>query len=246
MATIRCRDTTFHNIQAVLFDKDGTLANSETVLRNLAQRRSRLIDAQVPGVQDPLLMAFGVDNHQIDPAGLMAVGSRLENEIAAAAYVAETGRGWIESLHLVRAAFVEADQNRQPKAEQTPLVTGALDLLQNLARLNIRMGILSSDRTDQVQAFVQQYNLAPYIHCSLGVEGYPDKSAPELLQQVWNCLEIPAAQTILIGDAHLDITIARTEGMAGCIGFTGGWSRPVQLEQADTIAASFEEIEVLP
>jgi phosphoglycolate phosphatase-like HAD superfamily hydrolase len=74
VVSIRCKGVTFQNIEAVLFDKDGTLANSEAFLRSLAQKRSRMIDAQFPGVQEPLLMAFGVDGERLDPAGLMAVG----------------------------------------------------------------------------------------------------------------------------------------------------------------------------
>jgi phosphoglycolate phosphatase len=51
---------------------------------------------------------FGIEGDTLDPTGLMAVGSRRENEIAAAAYIAETGRGWIESLAIARSAFEEA------------------------------------------------------------------------------------------------------------------------------------------
>ncbi|HEY9633534.1 MAG TPA: HAD family hydrolase, partial [Coleofasciculaceae cyanobacterium] len=94
MVTIRCRDVTFSNIQAVIFDKDGTLEDSQVFLRELGQKRSRIIDAQIPGIGEPLLMAFGINGDTLDPTGLMAVGSRRESEIAAAAYIAETGRGW--------------------------------------------------------------------------------------------------------------------------------------------------------
>ncbi|NES40040.1 MAG: HAD family hydrolase, partial [Moorea sp. SIO2C4] len=97
MVTIRCGKVTFPNIEAVIFDKDGTLEDSQVYLRELAYKRSRLIDAQIPGIGEPLLMAFGVQDDTLDPTGLMAVGSRRENEIAAAAYIAETGRGWLES-----------------------------------------------------------------------------------------------------------------------------------------------------
>jgi phosphoglycolate phosphatase len=52
---------TFSNIQAILFDKNGTLEDSEAYLRTLAQRGARMIDAQIPGIGEPLLMAFGVN-----------------------------------------------------------------------------------------------------------------------------------------------------------------------------------------
>lgn len=61
MATIQCKNVTFSNIQAILFDKNGTLEDSEADLRAFALRGVRIIDAQIPGIGEPLLMAFGVN-----------------------------------------------------------------------------------------------------------------------------------------------------------------------------------------
>jgi phosphoglycolate phosphatase len=244
VATIRCQGVTFPNIQAVLFDKDGTLANSEAFLRGLAQKRSRLIDAQVPGVQEPLLMAFGVEGDRLSPAGLMAIGTRQENEIAAAAYVAETGRDWIPSLQLVQSAFVEADQYMKRKADHTPLITGALELLQSLSKAGLRLGILSSDSTDHVQDFVEKNQLASYLALQMGTDGALSKPDPLMLQQACEAIGISAAQTLIIGDSQADTQLARTGGAAGCIGMTGGWSNPPQL-QADALIHQFGEIAIL-
>jgi phosphoglycolate phosphatase len=245
LATICCQNVTFPNIAAIVFDKDGTLANSQDFLRNLAQRRSRLIDAQVPGVQEPLLMAFGIENSQINPRGLMAVGTRRENEIAAAAYVAETGRDWIEALNLVHAAFIEADQYVSKKADHTPLFAGAIELIQSLAATGLKLAILSSDTTHQVQAFVQHYQLEPYFHSCLGTDSGPAKPDPLLLETVCAALNVSPAQTLVIGDSQADIQLAHAAGAAGCIGVTWGWTEAVDLEGADAIAQDFEQIQVL-
>lgn len=244
MATIHCHGNTFANIQSIIFDKDGTLANSEPFLRSLAQRRSRLIDAQIPGVQDPLLMAFGVEGDRLNPAGLMAVGSRLDNEIAAAAYVAETGRGWIESLEIVRSAFEEADRYLPQKASHTPPVAGAVELLHSLSNYNLKLGILSSDTTHQIQDFVQTYHIESYFHCLLGVDGCNSKSDPQLLQQLFSKLGVLPGQTIMIGDSLLDKKIAESTEMAGFIAMTGGWSVPFQLSGANVIVSSFDEVQI--
>lgn len=92
MATIKCKDIVFTNIQGILFDKNGTLENSEAYLRSLGQKAARIVDAQVPGIGEPLLMAFGINGDTLDPAGLISVASRRETEIATAAYIAETGK----------------------------------------------------------------------------------------------------------------------------------------------------------
>ncbi|HEY9659153.1 MAG TPA: HAD-IA family hydrolase [Allocoleopsis sp.] len=244
MVKICCGTKVFENVQAIIFDKDGTLANAEVYLRNLAQRRARLIDAQIPGVQEPLLMAFGLNQARLHPSGLMAVGSRLENEIAAAAYVAETGREWIESLEIVRSAFSEADRYFANKAEQTPLIEGTLNLLQNLFQAGIKIGVLSSDSTVNVKNFIQYYQLDPYFQLYWGADGYTDKSAPDLLAKIWSELKVNPSQTLFVGDAAIDVKIARSQ-TASFLGFGGGWTTAVYLAEADIVATTWKEVEVI-
>jgi phosphoglycolate phosphatase len=245
LATIRCKNALFEDIQAILFDKDGTLANSEVFLRNLAQRRSRLIDAQIPGVQEPLLMAFGVEGDRLDPAGLMAVGTRQENEVAAAAYVAETGRGWIESLRIIRSAFNEADRYPPTKAEQTLPIAGAANLLAALAMKGLKIAVLSADSTHQVQDFIQTYQWVSYFQVQLGIDGYNSKSDPALLDKVLASLEVKSQQILVVGDAETDVEVAHNLGAIGCVGFTGGWSTAVSLNQADVCIEQLSQIEIL-
>jgi phosphoglycolate phosphatase len=240
--TIQCESVSFANIAAVIFDKDGTLAHSEMFLRNLAQKRSRLIDAQIPGVQEPLLMAFGVDGDRLNPAGLMAIGTRQENEIAAAAYVAETGRDWIESLQRVRAAFAEADQYMLRKADQTPLVAGAIACLQILSQAGVKLGILSSDSPANVEDFVNQNQLTDYFQLQMGTDGSLSKPDPRLLQQACAALEVSPAQVLIVGDSEADVQLARA-GAAGCIGVTGGWTRSPHLS-ADVLTKQLSGITV--
>ena len=250
MVTISCAGVSFSPIEAVIFDKDGTLASSEDYLRSLALRRSRLIDAQVPGVQEPLNLAFGVEGDVLVADGLMAVGSRQDNQIAAAAYVAETGRGWIEALQLVQAAFTEADQFLRPKAPHTPLISGAIELLQALYQANVKIAVLSADSTAGVQEFIDQYQLAAYGAIGLGVEGYLSKSDPDLLQMLLEKLGVPADRVLVVGDALSDVQVAQQLGAAGCIGVSGGWRRSSQswlqsLRQAATVVGTLADIQVL-
>lgn len=245
MATICCKNVTFNNVEAILFDKDGTLADSESFLRTLAQRRSRLIDAQIPGVQEPLMMAFGVDNTAINPAGLMAVGTRQENEIAAAAYVSETGRNWLEALAIVRSAFAEADRFLQPKADHTPLFSGALKLVQTLAAANLKLGILSSDSSENVKAFSEKYQLSPYLKLHGGTDGLISKPNPVLFQQACESLGVAPENTLMIGDSQADIDLAKAAKAAGCVGVTWGWSRRLDLIDADSSAHELDQIQVV-
>lgn len=243
MATLRCHELTLPNIEAVIFDKDGTLAHAEDYLRHLGQRRARLIDARIPGIQAPLLLAFGLENHCLAPAGLLAVGTRYENEIAAAAYIAETGRGWVESMAIARSAFQEADNSLPRKAEQTPLFEGARLLLQGLTEAGIKIAILSSDSTDNVKDFVQTYGLEPYVQLSLGVDQRPGKPDPGLLYLTCDRLHVSPTTTLMVGDSQADIDMAHAAGIP-CVGVTWGWSSPLSLQQADECITSFNQFQV--
>lgn len=245
MATLRCRNITFPNIQAVIFDKDGTLEDSQIFLRELGQKRSRLIDAQVPGIGEPLLMAFGIQGDTIDPTGLMAVGSRRENEIAAAAYVAETGRGWLESLAIVRSAFEEADRYLQDTVYTSPLFAGSLEVLKFLSEAGLKLGILSAATTASVQAFVRRHHLEPYIQLQQGVDAGPSKPDPALFLQACQTLGVAPGSTLMVGDSAGDIEMGRRGGAAGCIGICWGAPDAVHLKTADVAIAQLDEIQML-
>lgn len=245
MVTIRCRDVTFPNIQAVIFDKDGTLEDSQIFLRELGHKRSRIIDAQIPGIGEPLLMAFGINGDILDPTGLLAVGSRRECEIAAAAYIAETGRGWLESLMTARSAFTEADRYLQESADTSPLFAGSLEVLKFLSESGLKLGILSAARTARVQAFVKRHQLEPYIQLQQGVDEGPSKPDPVLFLQACQTLCVEPGSTLMVGDSAGDIEMAQRAGAAGCIGICWGNPAAAHLETADVVISQLDEIQVI-
>jgi phosphoglycolate phosphatase len=243
LVTIKCRNATFPNIQAVLFDKNGTLEDSEEYLRSLAQRSARMIDAQIPGVGEPLLMAFGVNGNNLDPAGLVSVASRHETEVAAAAYIAETGRGWIESLEIARKALLEAE--KYIGQTSSPLFVGSLEILKNLFEAGLKVGILSAADTTEVKEFVKYHKLGDYIQLQMGVDvGGPTKPNPILFLQACEKLGVEPSTTLMVGDSVGDMQMARNAGAAGCIGIT--WvDKQENVDGADVVINRLDEITVL-
>ncbi len=242
MTAIQCGDVRFANIQAIVFDKDGTLEDSEAYLRNLGQKRSRLIDAQIPGIGDPLLMAFGINGDTLDPTGLLAVGSRRETEIAAAAYIAETGRGWLESLAIARRAFEEADHF--VGTAPSPLFVGSLEVLKYLSEAGLKLGILSAASTERVRAFVDRHQLGNYVQLQMGVDRGPSKPDPALFLQACQTLRVEPSVTLMVGDSVGDIEMARQAGAAGCIGICWGKPEAAHLQTADVAIAQLDEIQI--
>nr|WP_230966623.1 HAD family hydrolase [Nostoc sp. NZL] len=225
-----------------MFDKNGTLEDSETYLRSLAQRAARLIDAQVPGIGEPLLMAFGINGNILDPAGLISVASRRETEVAAAAYIAETGRGWFESLRIARQALDEAEKY----IEQTPspLFVGSLDLLKYLQEGGLKLGILSAATSYEVHNFVKNHQLNDYIQLEMGVDEGPSKPDPMLFLQACQALGVEPGATLMVGDSVGDMQMARDAKAAGCIGIT--WvGKSDNVRGANVVINQLDEIQIL-
>ncbi|BAZ32998.1 HAD family hydrolase [Cylindrospermum sp. NIES-4074] len=242
LATIKCKNSIFSNIQAILFDKNGTLEDSEVYLRSLGQRCARMIDAQIPGIGEPLLMAFGINSDRLDPAGLISVASRRETEVAAAAYIAETGRGWFESLKIARQALAEAEQ--YIGTTPSPLFVGSLDVLQSLSAAGLKLGILSAATTQEVQEFVATHQLRDYIKLEMGVDEGPSKPDPVLFLQACQALGVEPGATLMVGDSVGDMQMARNAKAAGCIGIT--WvGKSDNVRGADVVINQLDEIQIV-
>ncbi|HIK06436.1 MAG TPA: HAD family hydrolase [Trichormus sp. M33_DOE_039] len=242
MVSIQCKNVKFENIKAVFFDKNGTLEDSEVYLRSLGQKAARLIDAQIPGIGEPLLMAFGINGDSLDHTGLMAVASRRETEIATAAYIAETGRGWFESLKIARQSLDEAE--KYTNATPALLFPGTLEILQHLSSAGLKLGILSAATTAEVREFVARYQLSDYIEAQIGVDGGLSKPDPALFMQACQVLGVEPDHTLMVGDSVGDMQMARNAKAAGCVGIT--WiGKPDNVKGADVVINRLDEIQIV-
>ena len=242
---IACQGLKLDNIDAVIFDKDGTLEDSSEYWRGVGVERARSIDAQIPGVGEPLLMAFGIIDNTIDAAGLMAVGSRWENEVAAAAYIAETGRSWHEARLIAQRAFAEVSESKYlVKNHQTaPLFSDVKQIFSSLAEAGIKIGILSADSTAGVEDFVAKHQLEAYVQLAMGTDHKIAKPNPQLLIQACQALSVTPESTIVVGDARADIEMAKAAGAASAISICR--QKATKIELADIQISSLLEIKIL-
>ncbi len=243
MFTIRCLDRQFTNIHAVIFDKDGTLENSSDYLYQLAQQRAEAVEQHIPGIGEFLLSAYGVKNRQLDTAGLMCVGSRNENAVAAAVYIAATGRGWIEAKNIVDRAFTEADRI-VPNDLPGQMLPGSPELIDRLFQAGLPLGILSNAPSADVRNFAQHHQLQPYLKLQMGADGAITKPNPILFLQACEQMGVEPSHTLMIGDSAGDIEMAHRAGAAGCIAIDWGVFAP-HLAGADVVINHLEAIQLL-
>ena len=166
-----------------------------------------------------------------------------ENEIAAATYVAETGRNWLESLEIAKSAFQEAEQSLKPKAAHTQPFPGVQEALQTLHSAGLKIGILSADTTTNVEEFVQIHQLQSVVDMCIGTDQPPAKPDPALLYRACDKLAVLPEHSLSVGDSLLDFKMARAANVAGFVALN--WDGDTTLSnQADAQIYRLQELTV--
>lgn len=244
MANLRCGDLKITDIDGIIFDKDGTLADSRPFLLALARQRARHLSTKQPGGFDRLMAAFGCSQTQIAPEGLMAVGSRQENLTVAAGYLAEAGWNWLEALTIAEECFQAAIAEFDQKARHTPPYPGTAAMLARLADHPVHLSILSSDSPAGVAEFVEVYRLQPYLAGWRGTAPSDSpKPNPTLLLDLCQQLGIPPARIAVIGDTSVDRQMAHAARAKAFISVSEAWGGPV-VRAADGVLSTWDDLSI--
>ena len=256
MAQLHLRGTGLGDVEAVLFDKDGTLSISEPELITLAEARVFLclerVDAALrPELQALLQRAFGLRGGGICPAGITAVASRDHNLVAAATALVQVGLGWPEALALTEAVFAEADglDARRSAAERgTSRTTAGLRLLlEQLQAAGVRCAVISNDDMAGIEHFLASHDLAGFFSGLWSAEHRPRKPDPAAVHGLCEQLGVSAQRCALIGDANSDLRMAVAAGIPHqlAIGYTAAWSSPPPLAEPHPLVHHWRELQVL-
>ncbi|MBM5807739.1 MAG: HAD family hydrolase [Cyanobacteria bacterium M_surface_10_m2_179] len=258
MVCLQLRGTALGDVDAVLFDKDGTLSISEPQLLTLAQARVFLCLEQAESALDaaarlelrPLLeRAYGLRAEAICPAGITAVASRDHNLIATATALVQVGLGWPEALALSERVFAEADQaDARRSADHTTRTSattdGLLPWLEQLQAAGVACAVISNDDMAGIEHFLDSHGLASYFSALWSAEHRPRKPDPAAVHGLCAQLGVPAARCALIGDANSDLQMAVAAGIPHqrALGYTAAWSSPPPLAEPHPLIHSWSEL----
>lgn len=250
LVSITIQDKTFTQIQALIFDKDGTLENSKVYLEKLTVARLALLEQEIPepNFGDRLAGAFGFNRSsaQLDPGGLMAVGSRRDSVIAAASYIAEQGHGWFQSLEIANQCFDQADRLVIANAETCPMFPGVETSLQFWRNQRVKIAILSAARQRSVERFIADHQLQNLVDVAKGSDQGLSKPDPALYLLTCQELGVKPEHTLMIGDAQGDITMAKGANAQGVIAIHWPGYPKGNLLGADVTIANLEQIQCQP
>jgi phosphoglycolate phosphatase len=246
-------------IQAVLFDKDGTLSISEPMLQALAEARvfhchrllrahhAELASERLAECDDLLRRAYGLDAGGVHPAGTTAVASRSHNLISTATALAQVGLGWPEALSLAEAVFEATDALHGQGSEHKPQATESLHaLVEQLSAADVLCAVISNDDMAGIQAFLDSARLSAFFQACWSAEQTPRKPDPGAVHALCAELGVPAKACALIGDANSDLRMARAAGVPVVLGYTAAWRRRPPLDPVFPQLQHWSELGVAP
>jgi phosphoglycolate phosphatase len=244
-------------IEAVLFDKDGTLSHSEPMLLALARARVQhcLVLAaehgsglkRAPELEHLLNRAYGLEAQGIHPGGIMAVAARDHNLIATATALTQVGLSWPDALVIAEACFARTDALHGAGAEQPPLPTAGLtSLLDRLHGAGLVCAVISNDHEEGIHTFLARHGLSHRFKAVWSADQQPRKPDPGAVHGLCARLGVAAERCALIGDAASDLRMALAAGVPLALGYRAGWRQPPCLDPGTPVLEHWDELEAQP
>lgn len=209
-------------MQLIIFDFDGTLADS----RNLIVEAHRQVFTQ---------FALPVPAPQ---ASLALIGRSLELVLAELA-------GPDAPIAAMTAAYqpVVKELRENPAFADTPFA-GAHELLRDLAaRSDRRLGIATGHIASAIKPALATYDWRDWFCTVQSADKAPSKPHPGMILQALDEAGIAASDAVMVGDTAFDMEMARAAGVAA-IGVGWGYHTRDRLVAAgaDAVAATMAEL----
>tara|TARA_Y100001968_G_scaffold294473_1_gene301099 strand:- start:381 stop:1169 length:789 start_codon:yes stop_codon:yes gene_type:complete len=258
MPDLFIRNSSVGFIKSIIFDKDGTLSNSEEYLLELAKTRViisehkfaelKINKFKILFLRKLLLSHYGLSNNSLSADASMAIATREQNIISTATIFSLFGFNWFKSLSLSQQVFTETDLflSNQKGYLQRPitLVNGALDFLVSLKNKDVCIALMSNDSKTGIKEFVHTNKLEGFFNYLWSAEHKPSKPNPMAVIELCKKMNIKPSECALISDADTDLKMAKEADISIVIGFTGGWKNPPTLTEKQFLIKKLNELKI--
>jgi phosphoglycolate phosphatase len=209
------------HIQAIIFDKDGTLIDFDAMWGGWITELARHLEAAAyVAIAPQLFQAVGFDpaTGDIAPAGPLAVATMAEIRALAGAVLRDAGLTPASADAAIQAGWHIPDPVAlaQPLAD-LPILFGAVR-----AR-GMRIAIATTDDRAPTLATLEALGVAALVDVlACGDDGRPIKPAPDAILALCRDLGIAPAQAAMVGDTTADMRMGRAAGTGLNIGVLSG------------------------
>ncbi|HLQ96755.1 MAG TPA: HAD family hydrolase [Pseudogracilibacillus sp.] len=238
-----------YEIDGILFDKDGTLINFESLwlgwteafLEMMATKAS-LNQTEKYAIAERI--GFHFKKQTWDVKGPLYVGSSTELTAVCAFCLYQHGFFWDEAVELMHEIFSE--MNAYEGWENTIQPTkGLLHLLERARNHSLNMGVVTADDYHKAKRHLEKLAIASYFETiSAADQVEKGKPFPDMVHKACEKMDVLPERMILIGDSNGDMVLGKNGGVQANIGFVTDKSATEQhyLTAADKIIDDFSSI----
>ena len=209
--------------QAVIFDMDGVILDSERVYQEIERR-----------MFDELRIPVTLEEHR------KFIGTA---ETAMWRYM-KTRYGIQEEISELVRRERECFLSRLSSSPGIPPMEGLEELLKRLSNKDIPLLIASSSSGNIIDAVIRHLGIAGYFSGIVsGDDVEHSKPAPDIFLKVSKLINIPPSGCVVIEDSENGVMAAKAAGMR-VVGLVNPGSGEVDLSQADLIIHSLLELDL--
>ena len=245
MAELLIKNSSLGNVKAIIFDKDGTLSNSEEYLFELAKtrvnfavdkfRKLKINKFKIFLLKKLLNFVYGLKDQSLSANASLAIASKEHNIISTATILTLFGLDWFKSLSTSQKIFDEVDiflANKQKNRQKhKTLISGAFDLLVSLKEQGVCIALMTNDTQAGIEDFIFRNKLEGIFDYLWSAENKPSKPNPEAVIELCKKMNLNRSECALISDADTDLRMAKQADIPIVVGFTGGWKNPPTLRE---------------
>ncbi len=241
-----------HQIEAVVFDKDGTLIDFHHLWSGKARATvAALIERypEYPELGDALFRSLGYDPvgaiTSADSPLAVSPMETLETVIAVVLY--QTGVAWHPAQAAARETFGEFAR-ALPRGDQLKPIGNLPGLFKRLKNVGIRIAVATSDDRAATRETLSLLGLTPWVDALFcGDDPLPAKPAPEGLHHLADQLGVPTTRMMMVGDSACDMQTGRNAGVACCVGVASGTAdAEILIAEADVVLGTVHDLRLVP
>jgi phosphoglycolate phosphatase len=250
MVSLKIGNKILHDIDLVIFDKDGTLIELNPYWVKITYMRAETIadyfDLNHVNVQS-LASVMGVDTitNRLKECGPVGVKKREIVMKAAIDYLLSLG--YNNPHDLCAAAFEDVDRISLAIFDKiVHAIPGTEKVLKELHEKGCKIAIATSDRTDRARLAMKHLNILQYMDIIVGadciVSPKPDPETVSFILEKLNCNHL---NTVVVGDTDVDMELGVRSGVKACIGvFSGTAPKDVLIQKTPYVIKNIGLIQV--
>ena len=222
MINIKTNKSYLQDLELIIFDKDGTITDSNYFWQEIINRRSKNICKyfSLPVSYEKELefvMGLNPKSRYLRPEGPIAIKSREEVIFEIEKFFKKKGLNFNKNDFY--SIFVETHKKFEKEAyEFVKPINSAISFIEFIPIKKVKLALITSDSKANSKIALDKLGLTQKFDLIIGHDsGLGDKKSGAPATYACEKMSIPPANTIAIGDSKMDYDMSLKAGLQNCI-----------------------------